>query len=164
LEKPSPVLKRLRSIFVKSNSLIGVRQSRGQSGFRAESFADSEVQFLWLHPTLTAGIDIGEPQDRALKQIRLTIDGVKMGDAFSPFIYVREGRRLMPLFSRDDLAQHFVQQYARQMRKIFTFQVFAARGFTLIPTFEDCDAVILNDGSQDEYQLSDQDIAQLKKL
>jgi hypothetical protein len=63
---------------------------------------------------------------------------------FQPFTYDKSGKRVLPFFSTQKLAETFVTSYVNRVRKIIPFQVLTVRGDALADVRDAADCFVLN--------------------
>jgi hypothetical protein len=128
----------------------------------AERFAGSTVYFLCLPQRFAEGLSADASQEAILEQIEEAAKDLAESPRYRPMVYVSDGCRRMPLFSNNQLAAEFAKWYALFKKRIIPLQVLGADGMAIVPAFKDCDVVALNDRTEHEYLLTEDDVLLLR--
>ena len=81
-----------------------------------------------------------------------------------PFVYERDGRRVMPVFTTQAHAETFIGKYSRQRNRVFGFQLLGVKGATVLNVLAACDVAVLNDASPGAYALTLRDVEIMQSL
>ena len=84
-------------------------------------------------------------------------------DYIEPFVYVRDGRRHLPIFSSVKAAEKFTGEFSRRRNKVYPFKCLGVDGTTLCSLLCMCDVVVLNDSTDGEYVLTSDDVSLLRR-
>ena len=157
------MLKKLLRLAGLGNPLLEAARDSDPGKF-AEVFCRTEVRFLCLPPAFADGMEAkGATQEQILAYVEKAAADLAARDSFIPFGYVEDDEKRIPVFTDQDSAQLFAQQYASQVKRLLPFQVLTAAGATLVPSFGDVDAVVLDDGSGHAIRVSGDQLRALRE-
>ncbi len=155
------MLDRVRRWLGSPDALIRAARGPDRRVF-VKLFCRSPIRCICLPKRFAEGLPANASREEILAQIEAAARDLSERESFSPFSYLREGQRRMPLFTSEELAADFAKAYALDVQCIVPLQVLAVDGVAVVPSFKDCDVVVLNDRTSQEYVLSVDDMALLK--
>ncbi len=123
-----------------------------------QALGNSEI---WLFAGMDCeGLDPENLTEEALNaEIERVTRELSELDYIEPFVYIRDGRRHLPIFTNLESAESFCGEFSRQQNKVYPFKTLEVNGTTLCSLFCLCDVVVLNDSVNGEYQLTSDDVS-----
>jgi len=159
------MISRLRTLFSKKgfSTLVTVSKAVHDAFLRTLAAQDLFV----IAATQSEGIDANAlTRENMLAVIRAALerDRENQKTRYSLFVYEEGGRRRLPFFTDGEHAQTFCGEYSKARNRIFPFMVLQMKGQLLGKAFSSCDVVVMNDKSQDERNLSADEIAAARRM
>jgi|SRR5215467_3584619 len=129
----------------------------------AELFGRAQIFFICLSPGMEKGIDPKISKEEFLEIVRAAAKELSQQEQFAPFCYVRGSQKRMPVFTDQSFVKELAQAYVRETKRIMPFQVLGIEGTTVVRALGNADVIVLNDGTQHEYELSPADVRLLRQ-
>ncbi|HZZ44745.1 MAG TPA: hypothetical protein VFE58_17545 [Tepidisphaeraceae bacterium] len=127
-----------------------------------------ETSIFVISATVSEGIDASTmTQEQLLGEIRQALerDRENQQKGNGLFHYLANNQRRLPFFTSNDHATKFCGEYSKQFNRVFPFMVLQTQGTflgKLLPS--SFDVVVMNDKSDDERVLSDEDISFARRM
>ena len=155
------MLSKLFGLSKDSDSLVDAWRRADRQKF-ADLFGKTQIFCLSLPTGLENGIDPNVTQEELLAKIRAAAQDLSQRERFSPFCYTKNSQTRMPIFTSQELVQPFAHAYVRETKRIAPFQVLGVNGTVIARALGNADVIVLNDRTEHEYELTPDDIAQIR--
>lgn len=156
---------RLRNLFRKPPAALHEMARAGDRDAFARRLGESDV--FVIAAVEGEGLDPATmtPEQLLAEIERAGKDLAERQDGFEPFVYESpEGQRRLPFFTDDQHAQTFVGEYSKERNRVYPFQLLGVRGSVLAQLLPACDALVMNDRTLDEVELSDADAEAISRV
>lgn len=97
-------------------------------------------------------------QEQLRAEIQRAAKAMSEREVFYPLVYERDGRWLLPFFTRYAYVETFIGLFSRARNRVYPFEVVGAKGAILVQIMSECDVLAMNDGSDRELVLPQSDM------
>lgn len=154
------MLKIFRKLFPKSKAPVPSTSDRDAF---LRQLADADI-FI-LAAMQSEGIDPnGMTKEQLLEEIRRGVEDLDTREAFAPFVYDFNEERRLPFFMSEAHAHKFIGKYSMLHNRVYPFQMLGIKGALLLQALSACDALVMNDGSEDEVVFSSDDMQAARRI